>query len=82
MSLRCILISNGGFMEAERHLRFSRVLEKATNLFEGDEVAARAWLERPCKALGNVSPLGVAETEHGARAVEDLIMQMEHGVFP
>jgi putative toxin-antitoxin system antitoxin component (TIGR02293 family) len=67
--------------ESERLVRLSLVFEKATNLFEGDKAAARTWLNAPCKALGNVAPLIVAETELGARAVEDVIGQLEHGVF-
>jgi putative toxin-antitoxin system antitoxin component (TIGR02293 family) len=68
--------------ESERLVRLSLVFEKATNLFEGEKAAARAWLYKPCKALGNTPPLVAAETELGARAVEDLIGQLEHGVFP
>jgi putative toxin-antitoxin system antitoxin component (TIGR02293 family) len=67
--------------ESERLLRLSLLFDKATSLFEGDKLAARNWLNRPCKALGDVSPLVLAETELGARAVEDLIGQLEHGVF-
>jgi putative toxin-antitoxin system antitoxin component (TIGR02293 family) len=67
--------------ESERLVRLAQVFEKATNLFEGEKSAARAWLNSPCKALGNVAPLVAAETELGARAVEDVIGQLEHGVF-
>jgi putative toxin-antitoxin system antitoxin component (TIGR02293 family) len=67
--------------ESERLVRLSLVFEKATNLFDGDKAAARHWLSTPCKGLGNQAPLAVAETELGARAVEDLIGQLEHGVF-
>jgi putative toxin-antitoxin system antitoxin component (TIGR02293 family) len=67
--------------ESERLVRLSLIFEKATNLFEGDKAAARTWLNAPCKALGHIAPLVVAETELGARAVEDVIGQMEHGVF-
>jgi len=67
--------------ESERLVRLSLVFEKATNLFEGNKAAAIAWLSAPCKALGQLAPLAVAETELGARAVEDLIGQLEHGVF-
>jgi putative toxin-antitoxin system antitoxin component (TIGR02293 family) len=67
--------------ESERLVRLSLVFEKATNLFEGDNAATRAWLNAPCKALGGIAPLVVAETELGARAVEDVIGQLEHGVF-
>jgi putative toxin-antitoxin system antitoxin component (TIGR02293 family) len=67
--------------ESERLIRLSLLFDKATSLFEGDKLAARNWLNRPCKGLGDVAPLVLAETEMGARAVEDLIGQLEHGVF-
>jgi putative toxin-antitoxin system antitoxin component (TIGR02293 family) len=67
--------------ESERLVRLSLIFEKATNLFEGDKAATRIWLNAPCKGLGGIAPLVVAETELGARAVEDVIGQLEHGVF-
>ncbi len=67
--------------ESERLLRLSLVFEKTVNLFEGDADAARAWLNRPSKALGGETPLLAVETEIGARQVEDLIGRLEHGVF-
>jgi len=66
--------------ESERLLRLAGVLEKAAALFEGDAAAARHWLQTPNHALGNVAPLTFAQTEIGARAVEDLIDRLEYGV--
>jgi putative toxin-antitoxin system antitoxin component (TIGR02293 family) len=67
--------------ESERLLRIACVFEQAVELFEGDADAARGWLMRTRKALGGQTPLGLAQTEIGARAVEDLIGRLEHGVF-
>jgi putative toxin-antitoxin system antitoxin component (TIGR02293 family) len=67
--------------ESERLLRLALVFEKAVGLFDGDAAAARQWLDTPAKALGGPTPLEAAETEVGARAVEDLIGRLEHGVF-
>ena len=67
--------------ESERLLRLAIVYESAFELFEGDAAATRKWLETPQKALGGVSPLTLAESELGAREVEDLIGRLEHGVF-
>jgi len=66
--------------ESERVFRISRVLTKATDLFEGDREAALAWLAAPSRALGNERPLDLARTEVGAREVEDLIGRLEHGI--
>jgi putative toxin-antitoxin system antitoxin component (TIGR02293 family) len=59
----------------------ARILQKAANLFEGDVSAAATWLTKPCKALGNQTPLACARTDKGAREVEGLIGRLEHGVF-
>ena len=67
--------------ESERLYRLALVLEKAVELFEGDITAARHWLQAPNKAFADQSPLKLAETEIGAREVEDLIGRLEHGVI-
>lgn len=67
--------------ESERLLRLSILFEKAVALFEGDVTAARNWLSTPKKAFAGGTPLDMAESEIGAREVEDLIGRLEHGVF-
>lgn len=67
--------------ESDRLVRFSRLFGAAKELFEGDEAAARRWLQSPKKALGNVTPLEMARTEVGAREVEHFIGRLEHGAF-
>jgi putative toxin-antitoxin system antitoxin component (TIGR02293 family) len=67
--------------ESERLLRLSKVFEQAVSLFEGNVPAAVAWLETPKRALGDKSPWTYLQTEIGAREVEDLMGQLEHGVF-
>lgn len=58
----------------------STVFDRAVELFQGDEAAASQWLQSPAPALGNVAPLVMAETEDGAREVENLIGRISHGV--
>jgi putative toxin-antitoxin system antitoxin component (TIGR02293 family) len=67
--------------ESERLLRLSKVFEQAVSLFEGNVPAAVAWLKTPKRALGDKSPWTYLQTEIGAREVEDLIGQLEQGVF-
>jgi putative toxin-antitoxin system antitoxin component (TIGR02293 family) len=67
--------------ESERLYRLAGLYEKAVSLFEGDASAARDWLRSPNWGLANVSPLTFAASEIGARAVEDLIGRLEHGVY-
>ena len=66
--------------ESERLLRVSRLFDKAVDVFEGED-AARVWFRTPQKALGGSTPLDFAETEIGAREVENLLGRIEHGVF-
>jgi putative toxin-antitoxin system antitoxin component (TIGR02293 family) len=67
--------------ESERLVRLAGLFDKAVDLFEGDAAAAKSWLQTPKKALGNRVPLEWAESEIGAREVEDLIGRLEHGVY-
>jgi putative toxin-antitoxin system antitoxin component (TIGR02293 family) len=67
--------------ESERVLRFSRLFEKTVDLFRGDQLGARRWLDTPLPALGDRAPIDLARTEVGAREVEDLIGRIQHGVI-
>jgi len=66
---------------SDRVLRYARLFRLATELHDGDEEAARAWLRKPARALDGETPLDHAETEAGAREVENLIGRLEHGVY-
>jgi putative toxin-antitoxin system antitoxin component (TIGR02293 family) len=67
--------------ESERLFRLSRLFDQALELFEGDRATAVKWLTTPRNALAEHTPLEYSRTEVGARAVEDLIGRLEHGVF-
>lgn len=66
--------------ESDRLLRYARLYAKAENTL-GEAEAAQQWLKTPARALGYESPLSFAETEAGAREVENLLGRIEHGVF-
>lgn len=66
--------------ESDRVLRIARLLDRAAEAF-GDPDEAAAWLKAPNVALGGATPLAYAETEIGAREVENLIGRLEHGVY-
>jgi putative toxin-antitoxin system antitoxin component (TIGR02293 family) len=68
--------------ESERLLRISRIFELAVGLFNGSVADAVAWLRTPRRALAGNTPLAYSATEVGAREVENLVGQLEHGVFP
>jgi putative toxin-antitoxin system antitoxin component (TIGR02293 family) len=66
--------------ESDKVMRFSRLLERATELF-GNIDKARAWLKHPQRGLGGAIPLDYAETEVGAQEVEKLLGRMKYGVY-
>ncbi len=66
--------------ESEHVLRLAALFERATQVFE-DESDAADWLRTPNLALGDVAPLAMADTELGAREVDDLLGRIEYGVY-
>src|SRR5881227_4227534 len=65
--------------ESDKVIRFARLLEHATDVF-GDIDKARAWLKHPQYGLGGAVPLDYAETEIGAREVDNLLGRIDYGV--
>ena len=66
--------------ESDRVVRFARLLGKAVEVMESED-NARKWLNSPQVGLGGAVPLDYAETELGAREVEDLLGRIEYGVY-
>ena len=66
--------------ESDRVVRFARLMGKAVGVFESEE-NARKWLNSPQIGLGGAVPLEYADTELGAREVEDLMGRIDHGVY-
>ncbi len=68
------------FEESERVFRIARLYDKAVEVFKKPGLG-RKWLKEPAWALGDVAPLEYADTELGAKEVEELLGRIEHGVF-
>lgn len=66
--------------ESDRVVRFARLFGKTVEVMESGE-NARRWLNSPQIGLGGAVPLEYAETEVGAREVEDLLTRIEYGVY-
>jgi putative toxin-antitoxin system antitoxin component (TIGR02293 family) len=66
--------------EGERAVRIMRLFERAKQVFGTDE-NTRRWFDSRILALGRKTPLEYAQTEPGAREVENIIGRIEHGVF-
>ena len=69
-----------GPAESDRVVRFARLMGKAVEVMESAK-NARRWLTSPQFGLGGATPLEFAETEVGAREVEDLLGRIEYGIF-
>lgn len=69
-------------LESDRLARIARVWETTVEFFDGDEDAARGWLTRERPALRGHTPLALSSTDAGAREVERLLIQLDHGVVP
>ena len=66
--------------ESDRVVRFAKLMGKAVEVMESED-NAREWLTSPQFGLGGAVPLEYAETEVGAREVENLLGRIEHGVY-
>ena len=65
--------------EGERAARLMRVFDRAKQLFGTDENTL-GWFHAKILALGGKTPLEYAQTEPGAREVENVIGRIEHGI--
>lgn len=66
--------------ESERVVRFARLFGLTMEVFETEE-AAREWLKAANPGTADESPLSYADTEFGAREVENLLGRLDYGVF-
>ena len=66
--------------ESDRVLRVMRVLSQAEDLYASRE-RALAWLRRSNPRLGNRAPLEMLKTDAGSRIVEELLVQIDEGMF-
>lgn len=59
---------------------FARLARRVEGVV-GNRDLAHDWLRTPNRALGGDTPLAHAQTEAGAREVEDLLGRLAHGVI-
>jgi len=63
--------------ESDRLLRLARLVALTLYVFEDDTDRAVRWLTAPKSLLDGESPLARADTEPGAREVEDMLYAIE-----
>src|SRR6516164_1392994 len=66
--------------ESDRVVRVTRVLSLAGSVYAGRE-RALAWLRKPHPRLDGRSPFSLLKTDTGARIVEELLVQIDEGMF-
>ena len=66
--------------ESDRVLRVIRLLSQAEAVY-GSRERAFGWLRRPVARLQNRAPLDLMRTDTGARIVEELLVQIDEGMF-
>ena len=58
----------------------TKAVARAREVF-GDEEAAFRWLGTPVAALDYATPISCLNTHQGLIRVQDVLMQIEHGVW-
>ena len=66
--------------ESDRVLRVIRVLSLAESVY-GSRVRALVWLRTPHARLDGRVPLSLLNTDTGSRMVEELLAQIDEGMF-
>lgn len=66
--------------ETDKAVRLARVVREADRVF-GNAGKADRWLRSPLKRLSNQTPLELLKSEAGAMLVEEVLGQIDHGMF-
>jgi putative toxin-antitoxin system antitoxin component (TIGR02293 family) len=66
--------------ESDKLARLVRVFDQAISVF-GEVERARSWLNKPKKRFDDRSPLQMLRTDFGGRMVEEMLGQIDEGMF-
>ena len=66
--------------ESDKAVRVARITTMAERAFHDPDKAWR-WLRKPKRRFEAKTPIEMLATEAGARLVEEMILQFEHGIF-
>lgn len=66
--------------QSSRTWKFAEILARATPVF-GSQDAAEKWLSEPARALEGKKPIELLATQPGTQLVEDLLQQIDYGVY-
>lgn len=66
--------------ESDKLARLVRVFDQAVSVF-GEAEQARKWLNKPKKRFDARTPLQMLRTDFGGRMVEEMLGQIDEGMF-
>ena len=66
--------------ESDRLLRVIRAFSMTEDLYDKRD-RSLAWLRHPNRHFGNRTPLSLVSTDPGIRMVEELLGQIDEGMF-
>ncbi|PYE21550.1 putative toxin-antitoxin system antitoxin component (TIGR02293 family) [Paraburkholderia silvatlantica] len=66
--------------ESDKAIRLARIVAQAETVF-GNPEKGMNWLRGKKERFAGKTPLEMASTEHGARLVEDTLVQIDEGYF-
>jgi putative toxin-antitoxin system antitoxin component (TIGR02293 family) len=66
--------------ESDRVMRVIRVVSLAESIY-GSRERALGWLRRPHPRISGRAPLSLLNTDTGSRIVEELLIQIDEGMF-
>ena len=66
--------------ESDRLARVAKIYELAVKIY-GDRDGGRDWLVRPKRRFDEKTPLEMLRTEKGEEAVQELLIQIDEGMF-
>lgn len=66
--------------ETDKGMRLMRIATQAERVF-GEAGKAHRWLRKSKRELSGQTPLAFLSSETGARAVEEMLHRIEHGIF-
>ena len=67
-------------IETDRALRLARIVVEADRIF-GDSAKADGWLRSPNRNFSGQTPLSLLKSEAGGILVEQVLGQIDHGMF-
>lgn len=66
--------------ESDRAIRAARILARAESTF-GNAAKALAWMREPKRRFEGRTPIEMLATEAGGRLVEEMLVQIDEGMF-